>query len=57
MLSANDVSLVSLRLLVVDCVYRAQLTHESDAVVLRRFIELLLSANLLQADKCVQPII
>lgn len=51
MLSANDVSLVSLRLLIVDCVYRAQLTHESDAVILRRFIELLFSANLLQAEK------
>lgn len=51
MLSANDVSLVSLRLLVVDCVYRPQLTHERDAIVLRRFIELLLTGNLLQEDK------
>lgn len=51
MLSANDISLVSLRSLVVDCVYRAQLTHESDAGVLRRFIDLLLSPNILQADK------
>ncbi|KAK4009113.1 hypothetical protein OUZ56_014249 [Daphnia magna] len=51
MLSARDISLASLRALVVDCVYRAQLTIENDVAILRRFIDHLLSSNILQADR------
>lgn len=51
MLTAKDVSLTSLRCLVVDCVYRVQLTHEKDAQILRKFIELLLSTDILQSEK------
>lgn len=52
MLSAKDISLASLRSLVVDCVYCAQLTNEGDAAILRRFI----TTNILQADRYrVQP--
>lgn len=51
MLSAKEISLASLRSLVVDCVYRAQLTHEADIGVLRRFIDMLLTTNILQAEK------
>ena len=53
MLSAKEITpkyLASLRSLVVDCVYRAQLSHESDAIVLRRMMECLLTANIFQAD-------
>ncbi len=50
MLSAKDVSLASIRALVVDCVYRAQLTHDSDAIVLRRMMECLMTSNIFQAE-------
>jgi hypothetical protein len=51
MLSAKDISLASLRSLVVDCVYCAQLTNEGDAAILRRFIDHLFTTNILQADR------
>lgn len=51
MMSAKDISLASLRSLIVDCVYRAQLTHEGDVGVLRRFIDHLLNSNILQAER------
>lgn len=53
MLSAKEITpkyLATLRSLVVDCVYRAQLSNDADAIVLRCMMECLLTANIFQAN-------
>ena len=51
MLSAKDISLASLKALVVDCVYRASLTSETDLNILRRFIDCVFSADIFHVEK------
>lgn len=53
MLSAKDISLASLKALVVDCVYRASLTAECDAIVLRRLIDCVLNLDIFHAEKYI----
>ena len=51
MLSSKDISLASLRSLVVDCVYRSQLTSDGDLNVLRKFIDHILNNSILQGER------
>jgi hypothetical protein len=53
MLSAKDISLASLKALVVDCVYRASLTTECDLIVLRRFIDCVLNSDIFHTEKYI----
>ena len=54
LLSSRDVTFESLRLFVIECVYRAQMAgHDGESDVLQLFIDQLLTANLLHDEAMV----
>lgn len=49
-MSAKELSIASIRSMVVDSVYRAQLSNENDGIILRQLIQCLIKTNIYHSE-------